>query len=73
MKNPTTQKPKLEMKLESMEKIEDRVGQWLILEEHWTENNLDRHDQLERAKTLYKEIITEIRQAYQTCPNYSTI
>lgn len=67
----TEKKAKLEMTLESMEKIEDRVGQWMILEEHWTEHNLNRTEQLSHAKRFYREIQEEIRRAYLTCSSYA--
>jgi hypothetical protein len=66
-------KPTLEMSLSEMEAIEDGVQQWLILEEHWTQNNLSRHQQLEYARALHKGIIDRIREAYKHCPNYSTV
>ena len=65
--------PTLEMRLASMEKIEDRVQQWMILEEHWTTNNLNRHEQLDIAKQYFKTIMAEIKQAYHTCPSYSEV
>jgi hypothetical protein len=67
----TEKKAKLEITLESMEIIEDRVGQWMILEEHWTEHNLNRTEQLSHAKRFYREIQEEIRRAYTSCPGYS--
>ncbi len=66
----TNAKPKLQMRLESMEKIEDRVQQWMLLDEHWTRNNLNRYQQLDYAKKLFEEITKEIREAYQACPAY---
>jgi hypothetical protein len=69
----TTKKPNLEMNLESMEKIEDRVQQWMLLEEHWTQHNLNRHEQLNIAKQYFQTIIQEIKQAYKTCPSYSEV
>ena len=65
------EKAKLEMNLESMEKIEDRIHQWMLLEEHWTANNLNRHEQLDIAKQYFGTIIQEIKQAYKTCPAYA--
>jgi hypothetical protein len=64
---------RLEMSLESMEKIEDRVGQWMILDEHWTRYNLNRREQLGHAERLFKEIKAEIRTAYKACPDYSEV
>jgi len=76
MQNQTGQtkpkKPTLEIELESMEKIEDRTKQWMLLEEHWTQNNLNRGMQLDYAKSFFKEIMQEIKQAYKTCPAYSS-
>lgn len=65
--------PTLEMGLDGMKKIEDRVSQWMILEEHWTQYNLSRREQLGHAKRLFQEIKTEIKAAYETCPAYSEV
>jgi hypothetical protein len=64
------QKPTLEIRLESMKKIDDRVNQWMIMEEHWATNNLNRRQQVDLAQQLFTEIKAEIAQAYHTCPSY---
>lgn len=69
----TQKKPRLEMSLASMRKIEDLIGQWMILEEHCAQNNLDRKYQLDHAKQTYKNIQAEIQEAYRTCPDYSSV
>ena len=63
----------IELSLRSMETIEDRVNQWMIIEEHWTEYNLNRRIQLDYAKQLCTEIRAEIRAAYKNCPHYSEV
>ena len=69
--NQTEAKPSLELKLESMEKIEDQVQQWMMLEEHWTQHNLDRREQLDIAKKYFANIMQEITNAYKACPTYA--
>lgn len=71
MERTEEKKPKLEMDLESMESIEERVHDWMIMDEHWTQYNLDRRQQLENAQRIFKQIISEIHAAYKTCPAYS--
>ncbi len=72
--NKTEQKkPRLEMNLEDMKGIEDEIGQWMILEEHWTTNSLDRRQQLDYAKQIYTRLKAKIANAYSTCPAYSEI
>lgn len=69
----TAKKARLEMNLEDMRGIEDLAGQWMILEEHWTTNSLDRRQQLDYARNIFKEIKAKIEAAYKTCPAYSSI
>ena len=64
-------KPRLEMDLESMERIENWVDQWRLMEEHWTTNNLNRHLQLEQAQAYFREIKKEIKMAYENCRTYA--
>lgn len=71
--NKNEQKPRLEMNLEDMRGIEDEIGQWMILEEHWTANGLDRRQQLDYAKQIYTRLKAKIASAYRTCPAYSEI
>jgi hypothetical protein len=72
--NKTGQKkPTLEMSLEGMKDIEDEIGQWMILEEHWTQNGLDRRQQLDYARQIYTRLKAKIASAYSTCPAYSEI
>ena len=66
-------KPTLEMSLDGMKKIEDQLGQWMLLEEHYTQHSLDRRHQLDLARQLYKDIKAEITAAYRTCPSYSSV
>jgi hypothetical protein len=61
----------MQISRESIKKLEDLSGQWMILEEHWTKNNLDRRQQLDYARDLYKRIRAEILNAYKACPDYS--
>lgn len=72
METQTTQgkKPTLEIELDSMKKIDDRVSQWMIMEEHWAKNNLNRRQQVDMAQQLFAEIKAEIKQAYSACPSY---
>jgi hypothetical protein len=63
----------LEMDLDRLKRIDDKVGQWMILEEHWIQHNLDRREQLGHARQLFEGIQTEIKAAYRTCPTYSAV
>ncbi len=73
MEQTTQKKPTLEMSLAGMKKIEDQVSQWMILEEHCIQNQLDRKYQLDCARTLFGNIKAEITAAYSTCPSYSEV
>ncbi|VVB79476.1 Uncharacterised protein [uncultured archaeon] len=64
----TEQKPTLGISVESMKRIEDQAGQWMILEEHYTQYGLDRRQQLDYARQLYKSILAEIRQVQRESP-----
>lgn len=64
-------KPVVRISLESMERLDDQVDQWMLLEEHWTQYNLCRRQQLDHARSLFESIKAEIRKAYKTCPAYS--
>ena len=61
-------KPTLEISLESMERIEENAKQWMLLEENYTQYGLNRREQLELAKRYFRDLITEIKEAYKTCP-----
>ena len=63
-------KPRLEMSLDGMKRIEDQLGQWMLLEEHCMQNSLDRKYQLDNAREIFKGIKAEITAAYSTCPSY---
>ena len=66
-------KPTIKISLESMEKIDEQVSQWMMLEEHWTKYNLNRREQLEHATRIFQVIKEEIKRAYQNCPGYSQV
>lgn len=61
-------KPQLGITLESIKRIEDQAGQWMILEEHYAQYGLDRRQQLDYARQLYKSILAEIRHAQRESP-----
>ena len=66
-------KPTLEITLEGIERIEDQVQQWMILDEHYTRNNLDRRLQLDYAQQYCKGILAEIRKACERSPHCSDL
>jgi len=49
-----------------MKSIEDKVQQWITLDEHWTQYNLSRYQQRDNAKKLFEEIMQEIKSAYNS-------
>lgn len=69
----TEKKPALEVIIDGIKIIEDMADQWMMLEEHWTTNNLDRRQQLDYATQFYKVMKTVIETAKKTSPYYSTV
>jgi hypothetical protein len=69
----TKDRAKATIDLKSLEEIEEQASQWMILEEHYTEYNLSRREQLEKAKAYFRNIRDRIKEAYRTCPAYSEV
>jgi hypothetical protein len=51
---------------ENLGEIEELVQQWAILDEHYTQFNLNRNEQYEHGKRLYTRLMAEIKKAYAT-------